>query len=399
MRATIKKVMIAILLCIVSIIAYAHSFVFNNRIAENKNKVEHSHIGPVSSLPVNKLLKIKWVFLYPADSVVKTEPITGVDEEAITDLAKMEEDYNKTINNPRAMIRLLRKMKVKKAFSNKRYKARLYNDLATISARLKMYPLAMQYHYQKLLLQNSDGNAVNTSVEVPTAAAEEDTSADFLINPSAITTDSTVISGTLKSSPVKADAIIASFNDGKEASEYALILHVKQPAPGKRKSFTGIDNVGHMFITLIKYNTDLSYVSRSFGFYPNKNNFIAATPFQPAAPPVLKDDAFHDWDEAIGKFISHKRFHRIIKILSRYEYKMYNLNQNNCTDFGLTIASLSGISISNTKGKWPLGKGNNPANAGQSILEGKIADEDTVDKTAAALFIFTSIHPFPASAF
>jgi hypothetical protein len=186
--------------------------------------------------------------------------------------------------------------------------------------------------------------------------------------------------------PVSAAEILQSFEDEKEASDYALIVHVQQPVYGKRKAFTGIDNVGHMFITLIKYNTDKSFVARTFGFYPLKNSFFAATPFHPAAAPVFKNDALHDWDEAIGKFISYRRFVKIIKLVTKYECRMYDLNQNNCTDFGLTIASLSGISILDTGGKWPLGKGNNPANAGQSILEEKIFDEKPGNKEG--IFIF-----------
>jgi hypothetical protein len=171
-------------------------------------------------------------------------------------------------------------------------------------------------------------------------------------------------------------SVIGSFDDKKPVSEYALILQVKQPVPGKRKAFKGITNVGHMFITLIKYNTDHSYVSRSFGFYPDKNSNIAATPLHPGSSSTFKDDTRHDWDELIGKFISQKRFYRILRLLNRYQQKTYNLNVNNCTDFGLAIAEIGGISIFDTRGKWPLGRGNTPASAGQSILQAKILNTD-----------------------
>ena len=65
-----------------------------------------------------------------------------------------------------------------------------------------------------------------------------------------------------------------------------------------------------------------------------------------------------------------------MEVIKNYDHLAYNLNRNNCTDFGLTLASIGGISITETQGTWPLGKGNNPANAGQSLLEGKFRNTD-----------------------
>ena len=136
-----------------------------------------------------------------------------------------------------------------------------------------------------------------------------------------------------------------------------------------------------MFITLIKYNTDNSVAYRSFGFYPRKSSILSATPFHPASVSTFKDDARHDWDETAGKFISFRRFRKIISALQSYDQQPYHLNHNNCTDFGLTMAALGGITILETRGRWPLGKGNNPANAGQSMLEGKLSNMDEEDQT------------------
>ncbi len=94
------------------------------------------------------------------------------------------------------------------------------------------------------------------------------------------------------------------FDDNKKATDYALMINVKQPVNGKLKSFKVINNVGHLFITLIKYYADKSYVSRSFEFYPQKTGLLSANPFKPTIAAVFKDDALYDWDEAISKFIS-----------------------------------------------------------------------------------------------
>ncbi len=320
----------------------------------------------------------KFSTLYKDSSLFQYDEVV---EQEIAELENIEQDNGRHRDYRKTMLQFLRVLRVKRAFRNTRYKERLYTDLANIAAKLKLYPLTMQFSAGANSLPGENNTtAVNItggvySIAMPGIAIDLDT------------TEINIAGNTkVESEPVSTNDILQSFDDGKEAGEYALIVHVKQPSPGKRKAFTGIDNVGHMFITLIKYNTDNSYVTRSFGFYPHKKGVFSATPFHPSAPPVFKDDALHDWDEAIGKFISNRRFVKIIQLLTKYDCKMYNLNYNNCTDFGLAIASLSGISITDTKGKWPLGKGNNPANAGQSILEDKVSNADTNNREG--IFIF-----------
>jgi len=375
MKAKVLKRVIAILFVITSPSVYAYA---------------------AEPLPISKAIKIKWNIKYFIGLFSNFEQKNSEEEEEISNLVKIEEDYNKSSDNRKAMIRLLKTMKVKRAFRNKRYSERLFNDLAHISAKLKLYPLAMQYYSQSMQPESDAGNTSPVNLEFD-STMDVTGLINMLLKEDSANNNSSKINNrsnsNVESNPVTANEIIQSFEDGKSASGYALILHTKQPKPGKRKAFSGIDNVGHMFITLIKYNSDKSFISRSFGFYPNKNNVFAATPLHPAALPVFKDDALHDWDEAIGKFISHRRFIKVIKVLTKYEFKMYNLSQNNCTDFGLTMASLSGINILETTGKWPFGKGNNPANAGQSILEGRIMDEDAGNKNG--LFILNGINPLP----
>lgn len=387
MKPLSKKILVNSLSVLAFAVSYARPLTDTSLLLQKKK----NHVPLQFSLHDSSLSKNIFkadIKLNPTYDSMVAEANEGSEEQSI---ATLEKEYNRN-NTHKTMLSLLKKMKVKRAFRNKRYRARLYNDLAIISARLKLYPLAMQYHFQTMELANSD-SSMDATASIPVSTTDDEDSGSLALLP-ALEEGSMQIknytAGAAVSVPVTAEEIIHSYEDGKTAAEFALILHIKQPSPGKRKSFTGIDNVGHMFISLIKYNTDHSYVCRSFGFYPDKNNFFAATPLHPAAPPVLKDDALHEWDEAIGKFISHKRFLKIIKLLGKYEGSIYHLNQNNCTDFGLTIASLNGITISNTKGKWPLGKGNNPASAGQSILEGNFHDEDRQDTNE--LFILNALN-------
>ncbi|MFT3681578.1 MAG: hypothetical protein QM791_15010 [Ferruginibacter sp.] len=334
---------------------------------------------PQQQLPVSARTGIHFLqhghLLKDSTDILKQETEQDQDFSQLTGIIEFNVEDRE---DRKEMMRFLRILKVKKALRKESYKARLYKDLANISARLKLYPLTMQLCQYEMLAKKSEADTGHHENIIYKTAS-----------PAAVpgTTELAVRSYyNNESEPVTTGEILRAFEDNKEASDYALILHVKQPVHKKRNTFAGIDNVGHMFVTLIKYNTDKTFVSRSFGFYPDKNSLLTATPLKPTAPSTFKDDSLHEWDEAIGKFISQRRFMKIIRLLAKYEYKMYNLNENNCTDFGLAIASLSGIDIKETTGSWPLGKGNNPAITGQSILEDKVLDEDAANNEGVFIF-------------
>jgi len=270
-----------------------------------------------------------------------------------------------------------------------------YYRLASAFAKLRLYPLAMKCYFKTLTFE--DQSAVQGISPPVTASldgkqlisAQLATQADTLMNTSQIENthvldingsdihllqaDSGKINGQddVQSLRVTADKMTDPFDDGKTAVAYALLVHVKQPVSGTRKVFY-ITDVGHTFITLIKYNSDSSTVSRSFGFYPRKRFILQATPLMPSAPPTFKDDSLHNWDEISGNFISKRAFGRILNIVKKYEHRKYHLSNHNCTDFGLEIAAQAGIAIKNSRGSWPLGSGNNPAFAGQSLREGQV---------------------------
>ena len=300
---------------------------------------------------------------------------------ASAELLDIEAGYHQSGDNRKALSRLLKIVRIHPIFRNRRVKARLLNDLAGVSAKLRLYPIAMKCYY----------NAAYTTALSDSAETDSNTAPlDSNFYQELASLDSALPSArfeqaVIESEPIQTDTILSSFNDGKPAASYAMLVHVKQPVPGRRKAFTHINNVGHMFITLIKYNKDNSFVCRSFGFYPNKANLLSGTPFHPESPSTFKDDSKHDWDEVAGKFISPRRFRRILEVLQSYEQRSYHLNENNCTDFGLTISAIGGISIKDTRGHWPLGKGNNPANAGQSMHEGKVSNVD--QEYPAPLFV------------
>lgn len=302
----------------------------------------------------------------PRDSLLPVRTAwTVLHEEKVVEaeLVDIESGDHATGDHRRALNRLLKMASPGAAGWNRRVHYRLFDDLARVSARLRLYPLAMKCYYNAS--RQTDGLLPDSSYY------REDTIAE--------------------SAPVRIDSIRAGFDDGKEVIAYALLVEVKQPIPGKRKAFAHISNVGHTFITLIKYNADGSIVCRSFGFYPNKAGPLDATPIHPSAPSVIKDDSKHDWDELAGRFISGRQFDKILGILRSYDHRVYNLNHSNCTDFGLLMAGIGGIRIEKTAGHWPLGRGNNPGSAGQSLLEGKVGNTDLED--SEPLFVASGLLP------
>jgi hypothetical protein len=272
----------------------------------------------------------------------------------------------------------LKKINVNEDISSYQSKRKLYYHMANIFAHLRLYPLAMKCYFKSLPVSTDSVRSLNTDTTENSAGyLTLNSTDDSVVNKASILVQSD--KHQIRSKVIQGQHIISLFNDGKPAVAYAMLFHVKQPSPGKRKVFA-FTNTGHTFITLIKYNADSTYVSASFGFYPNKDQLFSATPLAPTTSATFKDDAGHQWDEVLGKFISKRRFEKILLLTKDYENIDYNLSSNNCTDFGIKAAIIAGVNIKQTAGKWPLGKGNNPGVTGQSILEGKVTSTDAVNK-------------------
>ena len=274
---------------------------------------------------------------------------------------------------------------------------KFYYHLANVFAKLRLYPLAMKLFLKASVIKNQPGDAPDDQVSA-TGFPDSLARAPFIDDSGLLTVnskdDSVVNNRALlfrqdnekgtQSPQISGGKIINALSDGKKGVAYALLFHVKQPVPGKPKIFK-FTNTGHTFITLIKYNSDSTCTSVSFGFYPKKDNILSATPLVPSTSSVFKDDSEHQWDEVVGKFISRRRFEKIVALIGQYDHLAYHLSKNNCTDFGLKAAAAAGIVIDKTTGYWPLGHGNNPAVTGQRILQGKVVDSES--GTISSLFV------------
>jgi len=323
-----------------------------------------------------------------ADSALKAARIAGDREEEAIALMNIGNIYSLQGNGRGALLQFVRSLKLKTIFRNKAVKERLYYRTAITLARMRQYPHALKffhkaaYEHESAATKQDPDTCKYSGLYTDSIASSlmMDEMMDIADSSQIIIDHDTLLLGAeydnSRSLPVKPQEITRPFRDQKNALAYGIMLHVKQAATGKRKPFAGINTVGHMFITLVKFNADGSYVSRTFGFYPAKDNILSATPLFPGTSSVFKDDQYHSWDELAGKFVSKHKFNRILRMVRRYSKKKYNLNHNNCTDFGLCIAAIAGISIKDTKGSWPLGGGNNPGATGQSMLEGKVNDAE-----------------------
>jgi len=322
-----------------------------------------------------------------APAAVTTTSIANNIDELLTETNGLAETkVNKQFS------RVLKHIRVTDMASQNASDKRVYIRMADLFARLKLYPLAMKCYLKTLPVVSQ--NAVNVTHLDDLEISTFDSSADRNILNLNLKDDSVFNqkaewlekhANEKRSDALESPKIAEAFNDGKTAIAYALLFHVKQPVPGKQKVFHWI-NTGHTFITLIKYNDDSTSVTRSFGFYPKKDNILSATPLLPSTSATFKDDAGHNWDELIGKFISRHKFKRILKLVSQFSETDYQLSTNNCTDFAVSAATIAGIYISNTKAKWPLGKGNNPGSTGQSILANKVSTDDN-----KPLFIYKNL--------
>lgn len=266
--------------------------------------------------------------------------------------------------------------------------AKAYYNLGILFARMKNYPVALRYFAKSGAMSASpdisdkkyhfNSDTAFLDLPLPTMLYDSTDRKEMLVYYSdTLEVHNRIKKSGIKSKPISRRAIMAPFRENKaEAKAYGILIHVKQPSYGKRKQFEFFNNVGHMFISLIQYLPDNKSIARTFGFYPNKDNFLSATPIFPGTSSTFKDDELHDWDESVGKFITYKQFSTILKMVSQYSRKKYHLNKNNCTDFGLVVAAIAGIDITDTKGTWPLGSGNDPGDTGQSIIEGKVKSLD-----------------------
>lgn len=139
-----------------------------------------------------------------------------------------------------------------------------------------------------------------------------------------------------------------------------LTIYVNQPIANQDDAFS-MDGgkAGHAFISL-----EQGSITRAFGLYPEGN----ATPFSPNDPFSFGNDQGEEFDVSISMPINFASLENIINDATNYNSN-YDLNSNNCTDFVLDSAGLSGLNLPDPQGNWPNGSGSNPGAFGESLRD------------------------------
>ncbi|MDP3393767.1 hypothetical protein [Sediminibacterium sp.] len=294
-----------------------------------------------------------------------------------------------------ALVQLHQVLQTKEAVTDQNILSHLYNNLAIVLARYNNFTGAMACFYKAGSIETKYNTTkrgkrylsfFSTNANYDNKIKEDIVNDDILelMVQDQINQKELERTEEYESERIQPETIVEAFLDQKEATHYALAILIKQPIPGQKNTNTGLGEVGHSFISLIKYNKDQSAICKSFGFYPEEGQLIPVNPLIPTALSVIKDDSYHNWDQLLGKFVSKDQFEKILEYIDHNIANEYHLSDYNCSDFALTIAQLGNIQIDNTVGYWPLGKGDNPGYIGQSILGGKYFNLDT--KTKEGLF-------------
>ncbi len=145
------------------------------------------------------------------------------------------------------------------------------------------------------------------------------------------------------------------FNNSQGAK---ITIYVDQPIANSDTPFATFgDKAGHSFVSISQ--NDITLV---WGLYPDGN----ATPFDPNHPYSFGNDQGHEFDVSISFTINRYNLENIIDNAINYT-KNYDLNTNNCTDYMINLAQLSGITLSDPQSTWTNGGGSNPGAFGEAL--------------------------------
>lgn len=161
-------------------------------------------------------------------------------------------------------------------------------------------------------------------------------------------------------------------------------IYVDQPEAGTAKTWTGAINdpiIGHTFVS-IEQTVNNQVITRVFGFYPDKG----VNPFNDqTAGSEIHNDAGHSYDVKVTVAVSPAKLAAALAFSKNYS-SSYDLDNYNCTDFGIGFASVVGVHLPDVSGTWPGGGGSNPGNLGQSIRGINASEGITIKKTSGTAY-------------
>jgi hypothetical protein len=168
-------------------------------------------------------------------------------------------------------------------------------------------------------------------------------------------------------------------------SNFEFFLYVDQPKADTRDPFHfGLNglSVGHTFIG-IKTDYNGYDQTKYYGFYPSfdldLSNQVGAS--------AIGNDAHHSYDVYASFSVSCSQFNEILKTSVSASTNDYDLQNYNCTDFGITVANSIGLNILDTTSPWvylgqQMGSSSNPGDLGEDIKTITNGNVNEVDGSA-----------------
>jgi len=162
------------------------------------------------------------------------------------------------------------------------------------------------------------------------------------------------------------------------SATYSLTIYVEQPIPNSDAPNNGTDP-GHTFISMSindPLNSD-NNITQTLGFYPQDS--VNPVTGNNVVDGLFVDNSGHNYHVSATINLNNSSFYQIVNQIDTLGNSTpeYDLENYNCTDFGITIANAAGMNLPDTEGIWgidipvigfkELGSGSNPGSLGQDI--------------------------------
>lgn len=162
------------------------------------------------------------------------------------------------------------------------------------------------------------------------------------------------------------------------SSTFSITVYIEQPVPNTTETYSGTDP-GHTFVSMNinDPSNPINNITQTFGYYP-------ATSVNPVlgnntANGEFRDNSGHNYHVSATTNLNLSDFYNLVNFVDGWgnSIPQYNLETNNCTDFGIQVGNFAGMSLPDTTGSWSvdvplvgeveLGSGSNPGNLGQDV--------------------------------
>ncbi|MEO9210147.1 MAG: hypothetical protein ABI208_03565, partial [Ginsengibacter sp.] len=166
-------------------------------------------------------------------------------------------------------------------------------------------------------------------------------------------------------------------NFAGSSHKYKVKICIDQPTPGTRSTWnlsssgaqnsssgSNLVNVGHAFLILTEV-APTGTITRNVGFYPQNS----VTPYTPKDKGELNNDEQHPYNISLTIDVNSGQFFNILNYILKVKSsgQNYDLDNYNCTSFGIRALLAGQVYLPSTIGTWPGGSGNNPGDLGEDI--------------------------------